>query len=205
MAGRRAATRERNRAALVRAARELFTVHGYQATGIEAVAEAADLTTGAIYSIFGAKHGLLLAVLDEVFVPLDEAVRPLADDRDLTAPEVLARYARSHRAVLASVDGPPLLRLEVEALALIVGNAQVRAGAVAQDMPRREALVALLTGRRRAGTPGARLLTAAEARRIATPLSSLLRGLAQQQVLDPDAVDDAAWTDAAVALLALAD
>jgi AcrR family transcriptional regulator len=63
---RRAAAKEANRRALLAAATALIAREG---TGIrlDAIADAAGLTTGAIYSIFGSKSDLLVAVLaDEV-------------------------------------------------------------------------------------------------------------------------------------------
>jgi AcrR family transcriptional regulator len=58
---RKAETRRR----LLDAAAELFAAKGVHAVSLEAVAEAADRTTGAIYAHFGGKAGLLLALLDE--------------------------------------------------------------------------------------------------------------------------------------------
>jgi AcrR family transcriptional regulator len=63
---RRAEAKEANRRALLAAATALIAHEG---TGIrlDAIADAAGLTTGAIYSIFGSKSDLLVAVLaDEV-------------------------------------------------------------------------------------------------------------------------------------------
>lgn len=58
---RKADTRGR----LVAAASDLFAQRGYHAVSTEAVASAADRTTGALYAHFGGKEGLLLAVLEE--------------------------------------------------------------------------------------------------------------------------------------------
>jgi AcrR family transcriptional regulator len=60
-AARKAETRER----LILAAADLFGRQGFHAVSAEAVADAADRTTGALYSHFGGKEGLLLALLDE--------------------------------------------------------------------------------------------------------------------------------------------
>src|SRR5262249_51705893 len=60
-AERKAETRER----LLAAAAELFGRQGFHAVSAEAVADAADRTTGALYSHFGGKEGVLLALLDE--------------------------------------------------------------------------------------------------------------------------------------------
>jgi AcrR family transcriptional regulator len=60
-AERKAETRER----LLAAAADLFGRQGFHAVSAEAVADAADRTTGALYSHFGGKEGVLLALLDE--------------------------------------------------------------------------------------------------------------------------------------------
>src|SRR5262249_20962642 len=58
---RKAETRSR----LIEAAADQFARKGFHAVSAEAVADAADRTTGALYSHFGGKEGLLLALLDE--------------------------------------------------------------------------------------------------------------------------------------------
>jgi AcrR family transcriptional regulator len=57
---RRAATR----AQLLDAAADLFANQGFHATSADAVAAAADRTTGALYNHFGGKEGLLVALLE---------------------------------------------------------------------------------------------------------------------------------------------
>lgn len=57
---RRADTRRR----LLTAAAELFAERGVDGTSIDAIAERADRTSGAVYDHFGGKDGLLLALLD---------------------------------------------------------------------------------------------------------------------------------------------
>jgi len=53
------------RARLLAAAAELFAEHGVDSVSVDAVAEAAGRTSGAVYAHFGSKQGLLLALLDE--------------------------------------------------------------------------------------------------------------------------------------------
>lgn len=57
--------RERTRALLIETARKLFLKRGYQATSLDAVAEAAGFSKGAVYSNFSGKGDLCLAVLDD--------------------------------------------------------------------------------------------------------------------------------------------
>jgi AcrR family transcriptional regulator len=56
--------RAETRALLIAAAADLFARKGFHAVSAEAVAAAADRTTGALYDHFGGKEGLLLALLE---------------------------------------------------------------------------------------------------------------------------------------------
>jgi AcrR family transcriptional regulator len=56
--------RAETRARLIDAAADLFARKGFHAVSAEAVADAADRTTGALYNHFGGKEGLLLALLE---------------------------------------------------------------------------------------------------------------------------------------------
>jgi AcrR family transcriptional regulator len=56
--------RELTRTALVEAAAEVFTRRGFYAASLDEIAEAAGFTRGAIYSNFGGKEDLLMAVLE---------------------------------------------------------------------------------------------------------------------------------------------
>lgn len=69
-AERSAATRR----ALLRAARRLFLKHGYAGTGVDAVAERARVTRGALYHHFPNKQELFQAVFEDVERELKEAV-----------------------------------------------------------------------------------------------------------------------------------
>jgi AcrR family transcriptional regulator len=56
--------REMTRDALVEAAADVFARLGFQAASLDEIAESAGFTRGAIYSNFGGKEDLLIAVLD---------------------------------------------------------------------------------------------------------------------------------------------
>ena len=98
------------RGRLLEAAYELLAARGYQATTVQAVAQRAGLTTGAIYANFGGKQDLMVhAVLDEWY----------RTERDLLA-EFLAAYVpgsppgdidglvRATGAAVRSGDAPPV-------------------------------------------------------------------------------------------------
>lgn len=59
----RAEAQERNRAAVLTAARAEFAERGFRDAKIDAIAERAELTRGAVYSNFPGKRALYFAVL----------------------------------------------------------------------------------------------------------------------------------------------
>jgi AcrR family transcriptional regulator len=59
---------------VVGAAQRLFTGHGYPATTIEAIAEAADVPLPTLYRLFGSKRALLTAALDTCFGGDDQPI-----------------------------------------------------------------------------------------------------------------------------------
>jgi AcrR family transcriptional regulator len=60
----RAEKSAQTRAELMASARQLFLRHGFHACSLEMVAEEAGFTIGAVYSRFGSKADLFLAILD---------------------------------------------------------------------------------------------------------------------------------------------
>lgn len=72
---RKAETRQR----LLDAAAELFATKGVHAVSLEAVADAAGRTTGAVYAHFGGKLGLLLALLDQTSRQVGRETRAALD------------------------------------------------------------------------------------------------------------------------------
>ena len=68
-----------NRSLILTQALELFAARGYDAIGVQEIAEAAGVTKPTLYHYFGSKHGLLQALLETYHTPLTEAVRQAAD------------------------------------------------------------------------------------------------------------------------------
>jgi AcrR family transcriptional regulator len=71
---RRLAQVRATRLKVIEAAKRLFIEHGYPATTIEAIAEAADVALPTLYRLFGSKRALLKAVLDISFGGDDEPI-----------------------------------------------------------------------------------------------------------------------------------
>ncbi len=96
--------RMRNRDALVVAARGLFARHGFEATTIAHIAEAADLGFGTFYRYFLDKEAVLEAVLDDGRSEIDRVLLAAEPD-DPPPPVALARLTgRFVRAVRRNRD-----------------------------------------------------------------------------------------------------
>src|SRR5947199_4607267 len=92
--------RAETRARLVAAAAELFARKGFHAVSAEAVADAADRTTGALYDHFGGKEGLLLALVDVWMNQTVADLRPALED----VPELDDRLAALWKGVVRRDD-----------------------------------------------------------------------------------------------------
>lgn len=110
----RAERREQTRAALLAAAREQFLAVGYAATSLDAIAEGAGFSKGAVYSNFKDKPTLCMAVLDDIHrEKLDEIGSIIEHGDDLAA--TLDAFAEWVRATAGDVDWT---MLEVEFVAV---------------------------------------------------------------------------------------
>src|SRR6516162_6194445 len=103
---RRQAQVRATRRTVIEAAQRLFTEHGYPATTIEAVAEAADTPLPTVYRLFGSKRALLTAVLDTSLggddQPIAFAHRPAvrAARAEPDPVEMLGAFARIARELM---------------------------------------------------------------------------------------------------------
>jgi len=79
----RAERSARTRAELMASARQLFLRRGFHASSLELVAQEAGFTIGAVYSRFGSKADLFLAILDE---HIDQIVAGVAQVAGLDQP-----------------------------------------------------------------------------------------------------------------------
>jgi AcrR family transcriptional regulator len=74
LCGLRERKKQQTRVALVDAALALFEAKGFEATTVEEIAAAADVSPRTFFRYFAAKEGVLLAVHDEEFTRLLDAV-----------------------------------------------------------------------------------------------------------------------------------
>ncbi|MGD0312455.1 MAG: TetR/AcrR family transcriptional regulator [Acidimicrobiales bacterium] len=177
---RKAETRGR----LLAAASTLFAEQGIDAVSVDAVAEAAGRTSGAVYDHFGSKQGLLLALLDSW--------------KDSLLTVLLAEVAVSDSAegqlaaVWENVAGSPgdgsggwsLLEHELWLRA-------ARDASVAEVLRRRDREARRENARRLAGwTAAVDARPPVGPEELAVLVKALLTGLAMQRSLDPNSVSD---------------
>ena len=115
--------RETTRAALLVAARRLFTEKGFAATGREEIAELAGVTRGALYHHFESKQAAFEAVATELDSELAVAVVKAAR-RASTAHE---QIRLSCRAYLHACTDPSVVRILLTEAAAVLGAQWVRA------------------------------------------------------------------------------
>jgi AcrR family transcriptional regulator len=151
--GRQARTRL-TRAAVVEAARVLFTEGGYAATTIEAISDLSDTPPATVYRQFSSKLGILRALLDISAVGDDKAVamgdrshvRALLEDPEPhnqilgfagLARDVMSRLAPVHLILVSAAGSDP------DAAALLVEHKRQRQegqGRIARSLARAGAL-----------------------------------------------------------------
>ncbi|ALG09767.1 TetR/AcrR family transcriptional regulator [Kibdelosporangium phytohabitans] len=191
----RAEARERNRRALLDAALQVVSRDGYRAK-LEEIAERADLTTGAIYSLFGSKNGLVVALVTDYLRPHYEEIEQ-AVPAGLELLEAVDAFARHYRR---SCDAPHALAgltLQITLQHMTLHDPQLRTQLAAAIREHEEHLTGLFTGRPHNGS----IVTPHQAQRLATALRALFVGLSQGVVLGlADEADEQYFSDAACAL-----
>lgn len=113
---------EATRRALLAAARRLFSEQGYQATGIEAVAQATRVTRGALYHHFDDKR----ALFDAVVMELQAECAAMVQARART---VSGRWERLSAGIDAYLDAcldPAYRRLAIQESPVVLGLARHR-------------------------------------------------------------------------------
>ncbi|MFC4012017.1 TetR/AcrR family transcriptional regulator [Nonomuraea purpurea] len=173
----RAEAKEHNRRALLDAARQIVARDGPRAR-LEEIAERAGLTTGAVYSLFGSKNGLFIALVTDYLGPhYDDLERSVAAGPDLV--EAVEGLARHYRRLCDDPDALRHLSFELSLQDLALRDPELAPKLAASVRAHEERLTALLAGRVHAGNA----LTPRQARRLATSLRALLVGLSQGVIL----------------------
>jgi AcrR family transcriptional regulator len=171
--------KDRTRLDLVTAARTVFLRRGFHAASLDAIAEEAGYTKGAVYSSFASKDELFLAVLDEQFreraATYVELVLDQGDIED--AYRAVARFWRD-----ANEREPEWSRLVVEFLAHASRHEGLRSAARAVRDRGLDAIAAIIeTLAERHGVE-----YVLPAKEIARGSGALNRGMAVEQLLNPE-------------------
>ncbi|MFI6600777.1 TetR/AcrR family transcriptional regulator [Nonomuraea sp. NPDC050536] len=191
----RAESKAANKRALIDAAREVVGRQGAQAR-LEDIADLAGLTTGAVYSLFGGKNGLMVAMVDDYVGPLD--LRPIeAAGPGLTLEEVVAVIARQFWRMSADPEAAGQLLFEIRVMDLVLADPDLLAKLNAAINAAEVQLATHLTGREYGGTP----ITREQAVRLARALKALLSGLGQGVVLGGHGGSEEYFADVARALV----
>jgi AcrR family transcriptional regulator len=172
------ARRADTRARLLEAAAGLFAERGIEASSIDAIADAADRTSGAVYDHFGGKEGVLFALLDRW---LDDAAVVIGAEV-ATARTVDERLAALWRNV---ADPPPgrerWIALEHELWSWAVRHPEAR-----EHLARRYRDAWVAIEQAMAEWEGITLGPSAGAAAI-----GVLLGLEMMQRVDPGSIDEA--------------
>ncbi|HEX4222726.1 MAG TPA: TetR/AcrR family transcriptional regulator, partial [Pseudonocardiaceae bacterium] len=190
--------------ALISAAFVELAEKGYAASRLEDIAARAEVTTGAIYSIFGSKQNLVIAATECLSDELGTELAPLAEP-GLPLDEVLRGIATTYHRAAVGVLARQRFAFELELTSLALRDPDLgRTLLDAVSGRTDELIVRLLTDRSITAQPRALRTTEEQARQLAPALLALMSGLVQRAVLDPQALDEDYCARAAVALAALA-
>ncbi|MEV0259954.1 TetR/AcrR family transcriptional regulator [Streptomyces sp. NPDC050617] len=169
----RAEAKERNRRALLDAAFQVVSRDGYRAR-LEEIAERAGLTTGAIYSLFGSKNGLVVALVADYLRPYYEEIEQVIPP-GLDLLEAVDAFARHYRRSSDAPDALSSLSLQITLLDMALHDPELGSQLATSVRSQESHLVALFTGRLHNG----RAVTSHQAQRLTTALRALFVGLTQ--------------------------
>jgi AcrR family transcriptional regulator len=176
--------REQVRRRLLKAAARLLSRRGYHGASVDAIAEEAGYTSGALYSHFGSKDGLFLALLEESLARrlrgYEEAFAGPGDLRE--------RAARAADASTRSLrEDPAAFLLFIEFWAVAVRDRRLRR----RFAKRWEAIHDAIARWVEEGAEGLGLiLEPGDARRAAVVINALGNGIALAKLANPDEVPD---------------
>ncbi|MER7000906.1 TetR/AcrR family transcriptional regulator [Streptomyces sp. NPDC000410] len=191
----RAETKERNRRALLDAAFQVVSRDGYRAK-LDEIAERAGLTTGAVYSLFGSKGGLVAALVTDHLRPhYEEIERAMPAEMDLL--EAVEAFARYYRRSSDAPDALSALSLQITLLDMALHDSELGSQLATSVRAQESRLIALFTGRSHNGN----IVTSHQAQRLVTALRALFVGLTQGVLLGlAEGADEQYFADTACAL-----
>jgi len=190
---RRDERRELTRAQLLDAAERVFAREGLRGASIEAIAEEAGYSHGAIYSNFKGKEDLFLVLVEE---RIDARLAQVYEAAD----EEMSRGSEPLEAARRFVS---MLQHERDAVLLLVDfwNQAVRDPTAAAKFAERHARMRILIGRIVEGVArDAGLELALPRDQVASALIALTNGFAIERLADPGAAPDELFAHAIAAM-----
>ncbi|GAA3097621.1 TetR/AcrR family transcriptional regulator [Streptosporangium carneum] len=191
----RAESKEANKRALIDAAREVVGREGSRAK-LEEITERAGLTTGAVYSLFGGKNGLLVAMVTDYAGPFDPETIAAAS-AGLPLEEVVADVARQFWRMANDPEAIGQLVFEGRLLDLVLNDAKLRSRLGDAIRSVETELAGLFTGRAHDGS----VLSHGQALRLARALKATLSSLGQTVILGVQDCSEEYFVDVAHALI----
>ena len=176
---RRAMTRTH----LLEAAAVVFAKKGFHGASLDEVATAAGFTKGAVYSNFGSKEALFLALLDRHFERRVQEISELLRTEDDLVTQMRDGSREFVRTILAEKD---MSLLMMEFWTYAVRNEPLRQQVVAR-VRRMKAELAALFGERLAHL-GVQLPVTLDELALATIVGA--HGIAIEKLMDPEGVSD---------------
>ena len=175
----KANTRER----LLVAARSVFARNGFHGASVDEVASEAGFSTGALYSNFGGKEDLFLALMEREIDAHAREISAAVRERH----SVAERATGGARQWMTMIEREPeLLLLFMEFWAYGVRDTDMRPRVAEQFGRMRQLLTRLIAD----GMRDFELELELPAEHLAVAIDALADGIARQKLTDPDAVPD---------------
>jgi AcrR family transcriptional regulator len=178
--GRQAELRGTARERVLEVAADEFVERGYAGASLQAIANRAGLTRGAVYWNFKNKQELFLTLLDE---RIDEPARALMQLTETARADEATAAAVSEGLARLISNQAPLVMLLFEHWAAAARDPELRRAFNARQRSLRDTLAHALKARH--ATTGVPLTYPAD--RLATAVLALAYGSAMNQFVDPDA------------------
>jgi AcrR family transcriptional regulator len=127
-AGRRAATKEANRAAILRAGRDVFAELGYGAATVRDIVRRTDLATGTFYNYFPDKEAVLRTLVEDIAAEARRRVRAARRSAATTEEFVRDGYRAYFRFIAEDPQTFALLRRNTGTIRAVFGEPMIGAG-----------------------------------------------------------------------------
>jgi AcrR family transcriptional regulator len=126
--GRREATKERNRAAILDAARAEFSEHGYGGTAVRDIVRRTPLSPGTFYNYFPDKESVFLALVEESTARIRASLRDARRSAGSLEEFVTGAYRAWFRAIAEDPAMFELLRRNAGTVRAMLDDALLAAG-----------------------------------------------------------------------------